>query len=258
MPLPQLPDKHQHAGLLTGAKMVAYRRLLGRFPKGEAPESVLICLETSLPRRMRRAFPFRPIGRLGGDLFRLRRGGGKVAVAINLGVGAPAVVGLAEELLGWGTRNFALLSWAGGLQPDLADGTIVIVDQAIRDDGVSHHYLPDAGRVASHPGLTNRLAQVLKHSGSTYHLGCTWSTAAPYRETGPEVAHYRGEGVLTVEMEAAGLFAFGQAHAVNTMAGVVVGDSLSDLGWQPPQELLAIERSLERLYSAMLDTLQDV
>lgn len=255
MPMPQYPDKHHLLSLLTGLQMVDYRRKTGRFPHGDAPESVLICLETSLPARMKRHFQYRHAGRLGGDVLRLKAGGGRVAVLVNCGVGAPAVVGLAEELLGWGTRTFALLSWGGGLQPDLANGTAVVVQDAIRDDGVSPHYLPDGPRVDANKELTDRLAGSLATTGLAVRSGTSWSTSAPYRETVEEVQRYQAEGVLAVEMEAAGLLAFAQSHAVAAAAAVVVGDSLAGLTWQPPQDLDAIHRALALVYGAMLTVL---
>lgn len=254
MPFPQHSNKHEYPTLLAGRHIVDYRRSKGILPNGEAPESVLFCLETSLPKQMRRAFPFRNAGRLAGDLLRLRAGGGKVGIIVNCGVGAPAVVGIAEELLGWGTRNFALLSWAGGLQSTLENGTMVVVNKAIRDDGVSHHYLPDGKYATSQGTLTAQLVNRLTATNQPHQLGSTWSTAAPYRETEAEVATYQAEGVLAVEMEIAGLFAFGQVHQVSTLAAVVVGDSLGELKWQPPHDTQRIYQSLERLYSAILES----
>ena len=44
-------------------------------------------------------------------------------------------------------------------------------------------------------------------------IGPTWTTDAPFRETGSGHRHAaRARGILAVEMEAAGLYAFAQAR----------------------------------------------
>jgi purine-nucleoside phosphorylase len=59
--------------------------------------------------------------------------------------------------------------------------------------------------------------------------GATWTTDAPYRETAEAIAAAREKGLLAVEMEAAGLYAFAQArgrdvicfaHVTNQMAQI--------------------------------------
>ena len=62
--------------------------------------------------------------------------------------------------------------------------------------------------------------------------GATWTTDAPFRETETAIAAARARGILAVEMEAAGLYAFAQsrgraviclAHVTNQM-GTIEGD----------------------------------
>lgn len=88
-------------------------------------------------------------------------------------------------------------------------------------------------------------------------VGPTWTTDAPYRETAEEVRAYQAEGVQTVEMEAAGLFAIGQVRGVQTAAVVVIMDSLANFCWEVPERLDAIQRSLETVYAAAIDALME-
>jgi purine-nucleoside phosphorylase len=62
--------------------------------------------------------------------------------------------------------------------------------------------------------------------------GVTWTTDAPFRETETAIAEARSGGILAVEMEAAGLYAFAEArncaviclaHVTNQM-GTIEGD----------------------------------
>jgi uridine phosphorylase len=259
MSYPNRPDKVHGSPLLTGEDMVAYRRKTGRFPKQPAPRSVLLCLEASLPHRNRFRYPTRKVGRFVGDMLLLRKHPGQAGIMVNFGIGAPVIAGMMEELAAWGVKNFVLISWAGGLAPDLETGDVVLCDKALRDDGVSHHYLPDARFVSADQRLQNAFQHKLETHGFFTQVGASWSTAAPYRETREEVLAYRDEGILTVEMEAAALFAVGQALGVQTSAAFVVGDRLDpQTGWSPPANINRVNQSFDRLYAVILDLFTDL
>lgn len=253
MPFPNYPKKEQGKALLTGADIIEFRRKVGKFPKTKAPDSVLLCLETSLPRRMRRQYPYKKVGRFVGDMLILKKMEGKVGVMVNFGGGSPIVVGLAEELIAWGVKKLVLITWAGGLQPDLKEGDIVVCDRAIRDEGTSYHYLSPAKWIAPDVKLTNNLDNALREKKRDLFVGSTWTTDAPYRETRAEVIKYQEEGVLTAEMEAAALFALGQVRKIDTAAAFVVGDMLATGIWQPWEDIPKINRAFNLLYAAILD-----
>ena len=96
--------------------------------------------------------------------------------------------------------EFVWLGIAGGVQPSLTCGDLVLVKTAVRDEGTSHHYLPAAAIVAASPALTERLETAVRAANLPLHIGPTWTTDAPYRETAAAVAHYQAQGVQTVEM----------------------------------------------------------
>lgn len=255
MSFPNYPDKHSLPSLLNPQDIVQYRRHLGRLPKMECPEGLLLCLERGLPRRMRWRVPVREAGSMLGDVYQVKRPGSKVAVIANFGGGAPVVAELAEEFAAWGTRRMILMTWGGGLQPDLKPGDIVVCNEAIRDDGTSHHYLPPARTIQASPVLAEGLVSELSNLGSTCSLGTTWTTDAPYRETLEEVRQYQMEGVKTVEMESAGLFAIGEVRGIQTASVVVIMDSLANLRWEVPGSLDRIQAALETVYTASLNAL---
>ena len=58
------------------------------------------------------------------------------------GLGAPAAVATMEEMIANGCHTFIAVGGAGALVPELALGHAMVVDQALRDEGTSHHYLP--------------------------------------------------------------------------------------------------------------------
>jgi uridine phosphorylase len=255
MKFPNFSDKHANPSLLNAADIVSYRRRLGRMPDVPDLQGVLLCLERGLPRRMRWKIPVQEAGSMNGDLYAVKKTKNRVAVMTGFGGGSPMVVELAEEFIAMGAKRLVLMTWGGALQPDLNAGDIVVCDRAIRDEGASHHYLPAEKYISAGRDLVNSLVSSIGKRGSPCITGATWTTDAPYRETLEEVRQYQSEGVKTVEMESAGLFAVGQVRGVQTAAVVVVMDSLASFRWQAPARLDGIQRSLEVVYAAAIEAL---
>jgi uridine phosphorylase len=252
---PNYPGKYTFQSVLTAQDTVAYRRRAGRMPRVDDLKGVLLCLERGLPRRLRWQIPIQQAGSMNGDLYAVKRTRNKVAVMANFGAGSPMVASLAEELIAMGAQRLVLLTGGGGLQPDLRPGDIVVCSQAIRDEGTSYHYLPPGKYVNADSDLMERLEVELARHGKSCTFGTTWTTDAGFRETVEEVQRYQAEGVKTVEMETAGLYAVGQVRDIPVAAVVVVMDSLADGRWKAPDQGDAIQRSLESAYAAAIDVL---
>lgn len=255
MSYPNLPDKHSFAAIVEPRAMIAHRRRGGRMTSDAQLSGVVICLQRGLPERLRWRVRLRRLGRLMGDLYAVRSAERRVAVLTGFGLGAPIVAAQAEELVALGATRLISVALAGGIQPTLEPGAIVVVRAAVRDEGTSYHYLPPAEEVASDPALSMALADTLTRGGWPVQVGRTWSTDAPYRETREEVEHWAAADVLAVDMELAALLAVAQARGVRATGAVVVGDSLAGGTWRPPERLDAMERSLEAIYRAAIAVL---
>ena len=187
-----------------------------------------------------------------GDLYLLKKRSGQLAVLGNFGIGSPVVASLADELAAWGVNRLVLLSLAGGLQPTLQPGDIVIGERAVRDEGASYHYLPPARYVEASPGLVAELAAALTQRHLQPTVGTTWSTDAPYRESWIEVEQLQAEGVQTVDMESGGLFAVGQARGIETASVFVVGDSLASPRWTAPPDMRRLHQKLKTVLNILI------
>ena len=255
MPFPNVPEKYQGRAVLSPQDMLAYRQQAGMLPKGPGPRAVILCLQRGLSERMARAHPLKKFGRMNGDLFTLKETKGEVAVLTNFGLGAPQMAGLAEEFIAWGVKQLVSISMCGGLQPDLKSGDIIVCNRSIRDEGTSHHYLPDSKFVEANPELVKKLAAALALTGASSKIGATWTTDATYRETDVEIEQYASEGVLSVEMETAALFAVAQVRNVPAASVFVVGDSLAGGRWQQPTDFKLLDRKFDEVYQAVSQTL---
>jgi uridine phosphorylase len=257
MSFPNYPDKYRGESLLNPEAMFAFRRRIGHISGIRPPEALIVCLQRGLPEkwRMQWKHPLQYAGKMLARLYVLKKTNGRLAVLTHLGEGAPMIAALTEELIAFGVKRIISFVWGGGLQDDLKPGDIVVCDRAIRDEGLSHHYLPSEKYVDADPGLATQLRQAIEARGRAVQVGTTWTTDAPYRETREEVQRYQSEGVKTVEMEIAALYALGRYRRVQVASAVAVGDSLASLSWQLPDDLHVIERSLELIYTAAIDVL---
>ena len=251
MPIPNFPNKHKSRPIITPQQHVAYFRQQGFIPDFPIPESVIFCYEGNLLERIANVENVEQVHGVGGEFYLLTETDNRVAVSGNNGIGAPGVSMVLEILIELGVKRFINVGIAGGLQKTSHIGDVVVCTSAIRDEGVSYHYLNDPSAPAlPSENLTAALRQTLKRDGVRYTEGPTWTTDAFFRETVGEIQHYQQEGVITVEMEAAALFAISTLRGVDMASGFVISDLVADLAWHP--QILAQEthESLFRLYQA--------
>jgi uridine phosphorylase len=152
--------------------------------------------------------------------------GGEIVGIIGCAVGAPFAVLVAEELFASGCSVLISLTSAGQIVPAGNPPYFVVIDRALRDEGTSYHYAPPAEFADANPSIVRAAISALKGAKLGAHVGASWTTDAPFRETGTAIAAARAKGVLAVEMEAAGLYTFARkhnktvlclAHVTNTM-----------------------------------------
>lgn len=152
-------------------------------------------------------------------------------VFFHPGVGAPLAVALLEEVIALGCRKFIACGSAGVLNAEIAVGHLVVPSSAVRDEGVSYHYLPPSREAAASPEGVAAIEATLRANQVDYILGKTWTTDAIYRETAAKVALRRSEGCITVEMEAASFFACAHFRQVTFAQILYGGDDVSGDAW---------------------------
>jgi uridine phosphorylase len=152
---------------------------------------------------------------------------GKSCGIIGCAVGAPFAVLVAEELFAMGCRLLISLTSAGQINPVGTPPYFVVIDRALRDEGTSYHYAKPEPFATAEPALVEAAMRALTEKGLPAHVGASWTTDAPFRETQAAIDAARAKGILAVEMEAAALYAFARAakrnvlclaHVTNTMA----------------------------------------
>ena len=146
---------------------------------------------------------------------------------IGRAVGASFAVLVAEELFASGCQLLMSITSAGQITSIGQPPYFVLIEQALRDEGTSYHYLPPSRYSALQRELRDQLQATWNHERLPLYGGASWTTDAPFRETAAAIAACQAEDILTVEMEAAALYALAEAkqypivcfaHVTNHMA----------------------------------------
>jgi uridine phosphorylase len=147
------------------------------------------------------------------------------------GVTAPFAAAMLDEVIAYGCRKFVACGGAGVLNREIAVGHIVVPTSAVRDEGVSYHYIPPSREIEPSPEGVAAIESVLRRRDRDYILGKTWTTDGIYRETPAKVALRKSEGCVTVEMEAAAFFAVARFRGVRFAQMLYGGDDVSGEEW---------------------------
>ena len=147
-------------------------------------------------------------------------------------VGASFAVLVAEELFASGCQLLISITSAGQIISLDHTPYVVLIEKALRDEGTSYHYLPPSPYSNLQPQLRKTIYSAWDNTNVPLYIGTSWTTDAPFRETEEMIKTCRKKGILTVEMEAAALYALAEvkqyqiicfAHVTNQM-GQTEGD----------------------------------
>ena len=254
MPFPNFQGKHQHDSIVNPQGFLEYLGRIGLDVQIERPGGVVICYQRSLLEYVLENHETTRVDlRMGAQLYLIDETDRRVAVVGGFGVGAPIAAMILEQLVALGVTRFLTIGTSGALQKQLDIGDIVVCDRAIRDEGTSYHYLAPSEFSCASVELTERARRSLDKLGIAFTVGTSWTIDAPFRETNAEVKRYQDEGVLTVEMEAAALFAVAEYRNVQIGAILTISDTLADLNWNPQFHTSKTQAGLETLYRVAVD-----
>jgi uridine phosphorylase len=256
---PNFPGKHQLSAYVNPEDTIRYARAHGDLDGYNPPDAIVITYQRSVLEHLLRSEDLDseepPRGFRG--LITLPSTDHRIGVLAGFGFGAPVATFLLENFIALGTERFISVGTAGGLQPGCQPGDLILCNGAIRDEGVSHHYVESAKYAFPSPGLTSKMANTFDRASLAYSAGCSWTIDTPYRESMQEARHYQREGVLCVEMEASALFSVASFRSVQMACALVISDLLDEQVWQPQMKNRAATDGLNALYEAAVRTLHE-
>lgn len=233
---PELPailkaKRYREASVFSAANLLREARRQKSLPEGRVPRVCLLDPDGDIVRalvaegRSRRDPNWACYHT---DLHVVALEGGSVGV-VGCAVGASFAVLVAEELFACGCELLISITSAGQIVERADPPYFVLIENALRDEGTSYHYLPPSQFSLMPSGLDRRLRDAFNGLPEPVYRGASWTTDAPFRETETAIKRCRELGILAVEMEAAALYAFASAkrkpvvcfaHVTNRMARI--------------------------------------
>lgn len=174
---------------------------------------------------------------------------GMPVTVVSHGVGGPGAAVAFEELCRGGARRIVRAGTAGGLQPGIGDGAVVVATAAVREDGVSDLLVPPGFPAVADARLTIALEDAARAVGveaGRLHRGVVHSNAAFYSHDvlGSRLELWQRAGCVAVEMEAAALFVVAGLHGVAAAAVLAVdgnplaADDVAMEGYDPFRDVV--------------------
>ncbi|MHA1685090.1 MAG: nucleoside phosphorylase [Candidatus Heimdallarchaeaceae archaeon] len=156
---------------------------------------------------------------------------GKPISVTSTGIGTPACEIALTELANIGCNTFIRVGSTGAIQEGIELGDLIISTGAVKMEGSSKYYVPDAYPAVANYEVIIALIEACETLGYRYHVGITASSSSFYLGQGrPGFRDYKNSmtdnilydlqkaGVLNFEMEASHIFTFAQIFGLRAGA----------------------------------------
>jgi uridine phosphorylase len=164
--------------------------------------------------------------------------------------GGPNIASLVEELAAFGVKECVLWGYCGALRDDMNIGDVIVAGSALREDGVSFHYLEGDDDFVESNWLDT---WVCAKNSYNFREGAVWSCDAIYRETEEKISRYRDKGILGVEMEVASFYAVCRHKGIKGITFLVVSDAFHGGLWKSGFHTKPFKAGIKRLTGFVLD-----
>ncbi|HPO96061.1 MAG TPA: nucleoside phosphorylase [Elusimicrobiales bacterium] len=175
----------------------------------------------------------------------------KLAIGIS-STSAPNAAACVDEMAALGCESVINIGVAGSLSLETKIGDIVLCDKALRDEGVSYHYIKPNKFAYPSLDLNSYIKRIFYKNDVKFKEASSWTTDAPYRETNAEIKKYFKEGILTVEMEASAVFSVADYYKVKSASVFVISDIVCENKWDRNFNSKKVKDSLYNIFSVIL------
>jgi uridine phosphorylase len=231
---PILRGKHYNdASVFTPESLLREARRQKGTPNTPVPPVCILDPDGDIVRHLRATQQSRPVDGWAcyhSMMDRFEDGGREYGI-VGCTVGASYAVLVAEQMFASGCQLLLSITSSGQITRIRPPPYFILIEQALRDEGTSYHYLPHECEFAhADPALLEIAESALERTDEPVERGTTWTTDAPYRETNESIILARAEGILAVEMEAAALYAFAEARRKPVLCFAHVTNQMGQLG----------------------------
>ena len=227
-------DFYKENPVLSPKALVVWKKENGLYNFNKLPKVAILSIINCFSKK--ELFFTKKIKGLNADIYCFN----KVLLALNIGIGAPAIIALLEELKVLGVEKFIFIGYAGRIINTINSGEIVTVSEAFTLNGSSVFYTK-AAFISNKNNFQIKIA-------AKYHLKevKTISVDSPFRETKSLLKYYKDKNATLVDMETASILAFANFHQVPVCTILVASDLLLP-EWQAPKNTNNTQKRIKNL-----------
>lgn len=146
-------------------------------------------------------------------------------------VGASPACVQYETMLAKGMEKLVMFGTCGVLDSNIEDLAIIIPNYAIRDEGVSYHYMPSSTEIEVNKKYKQDFIDILNEHNISYVEGKTWTTDAPFRETMDKIDYRKNMGAICVDMECSAINAVAKFRNKDVLQFFYAADNITSSTW---------------------------
>jgi len=243
MPLKNLDDAfYKEKSILDISDIVNWKKQNKKYNFTSLPKTAILTVQHNVISRKRSLFYKKTKGVTGKNYII----NANLLLCTKFGIGAPAVIGLMEELRVLGVTKFFFIGLAGRIDNTITEGEICMAKTIFSTTGCSVLYASGEYFEPIKNDWSINLCSKLN-----YKEVIGWSTDAPFRETPSLIAHYKTKGAKLVDMESAAIYAFAKFHNLNALCVLIAADSLSEMNWLPPKHMHGLNDSMLQVFKVL-------
>jgi len=187
-------------------------------------------------------------------IYRMKRNQVEIDL-VGPAMGAPIAGMVLEQLISGGARKIIVLGFAGSIDPSLKIGDLVLVKEAISDEGTTQNYFPDLKTVLASEALLAATASEMGLRGEKIQAGNVVSTDGFFRETREKIERFRRQGAIAIEMELSALYAIARYRGVELLGMAIISDEMFggkwNSGFKSPKLIWSLLRAGEMALSVL-------
>lgn len=146
-------------------------------------------------------------------------------------MGAAGAGGQLEEMFAIGVEKVIVFGSCGVLDKNIEDCSVIIPNSAVRDEGLSYHYMPPSDEIEVNLKYISEFTTLLDEIKCGYKIGKVWTTDAFYRETKAKMERRKEMGCICVDMECSALSAVAQFREKEIFQFFHAADCLDGEKW---------------------------
>lgn len=221
---------YQEKAILSSKKLVHWKKKNAMYNFDTLPKTAIISAVNFFSKK--ELFFLKKIKGFNGKAYLFN----SILCILNIGIGAPSVISLMEELRELGVNKFIFIGYGARINNTINAGKIFMVSEAYSLTGTSLFYQKESFilyKTDLHDKINLEERKVL-------------SVDAPFRETKRLLEKYQAKKVGLVDMETASILAFGKFYGISVCSILMSSDLLLP-EWKAPVNLRKNHKKIKKI-----------